>query len=185
MALEHDKIKGWFDTDYSHNTATREMASDDLVFYHVTQWDDNALTESQLQYRGQFDVLRKAGRHILSGLRANPVQIDFEPVDESRQDGADLIDGLYRSDDRSNSSQESYDMASQESVVCGYGAWRLTTEYVSMRSVLAAQASHLPDPMAMGFRSRLLSVEVCKGSYFLLPTLHTSAGSPESAQVNR
>jgi len=134
MALEHDKIKGWFDTDYSHNTATREMASDDLVFYHVTQWDDNALTESQLQYRGQFDVLRKAGRHILSGLRANPVQIDFEPVDESRQDGADLIDGLYRSDDRSNSSQESYDMASQESVVCGYGAWRLTTEYVSMRS---------------------------------------------------
>jgi len=104
------------------------------VFYHITQWDDNILGESQLQYRGQFDVIRKAGRHILSGLRANPVQVDFNPVDESRQDGADLLDGLYRSDDRSNTSQEAYDNASQEAMVCGMGAWRLQTEYVSMRS---------------------------------------------------
>lgn len=123
------ELKRKHDKAFQSGEVTREQASDDLVFYHVTQWDDNLLSNSQLQYRGQFDILRKAGRQILSTLSSNPVQVDFEPKAESRDDGADLIDGLYRSDDRTNSSVESYAIAAQESVVCGYGAWLLYTEY--------------------------------------------------------
>ena len=134
MSLELTELKTLFDKAYNHGGITREKASDDLVFYHVTQWDDNLLGESQLQYKGQFDVLRKAGRHILSELRANPIQIDFQPVDETRDDGAELLDGLYRGDDRRNTSLEAYMVGSQESVVCGVGAWYLYTEYVSNRS---------------------------------------------------
>ena len=131
--LEIKDLKELQDKAFIHGQVTRERAADDMVFYWVTQWDDGAIADSQLAYKGQFDVLRKAGRQIIADLRANPVQVDFEPKAESRQDGADLIDGLYRSDDRVNSTIESYDNATGEAVVCGVGAWELYTEYESSR----------------------------------------------------
>lgn len=133
MALDLIELKRLHDKAYSHNQITRERAADDLVFYWVTQWDDNLLGQSQLQYRGEFNVLRKAGRQIIQDLRANPVQVDFEPNNEGRQDGADILDGIYRTDDRRNTTMEAYDTASAEAVVCGVGAWELYTEYQTNR----------------------------------------------------
>lgn len=132
--LELDTIKKLHDKAYQSGQVTRERAADDMVFYHVTQWDDNLLADSQLQYRGEFNVLRKAGRQIIQDLRNNPVQVDFEPKDETRLDAGELIDGVYRSSERNNTSMEAYDNAMQESVVCGVGAWVLFTEYESNRA---------------------------------------------------
>lgn len=132
--LELKELKELHDKAYNYNTVTRERAADDMIFGWVTQWDDNLLGEAQLQYRGEFNILRKAYRQIIADLRANPVQVDFEPVDEGRDDGADLLDGLYLSDDRVNTTLESYDNAASEAVVCGIGAWELYTEYESNRA---------------------------------------------------
>lgn len=133
MPLDLEDIKSLHDKAYNKGDVPREQASDDLVFAWVTQWDDNLLGESQLQYRGEFNILRKAMRQIMSDLRANPVSIDFSPKAESRDDGADFLDGLYRTDDRYNRSIEAYDNAMQEAVVCGIGGWILETEYESNR----------------------------------------------------
>ena len=127
--LKLKDLKELHDKAYQANQITREQASDDLVFYWVTQWDDQLLNDSQLQYRGQFDILRKAGRQIMSDLRLNPVQPDFKPKNEARDDDAELLDGIYRSADRRLDSQEAYDYATQDAVVCGFGAWELYTEY--------------------------------------------------------
>lgn len=132
--MELKELKTLHDKAYNYNTITRERGADDTVFYYVTQWDDNLLGDSELQYRGEFNVLRKAGRQIMADLRANPIQVDFDPKAGTRQDGADLLDGLYLSDDRVNSTQESYDNASNEAVVCGVGAWELYTDYESNRA---------------------------------------------------
>lgn len=132
--MQLSTLKKMFDKAYTSGQTTREKSADELVFYWVTQWDENLLSTVPLQYRGQFDILRKAGRKILSDLRANPVQPDFKPKDESRKDDAEILDGIYRAEDRSLSSQEAYDYASQDAVVCGFGAWELFTEYVSNRS---------------------------------------------------
>jgi len=132
--MELKKLKRMHDKAYNSGLVTRERAADDSVFYWVTQWDDNLLGETQLQYRGEFNILRKAGRQIMADLRANPIQVDFDPKDSTREDGADLIDGLYRSDDRINTSIEAYDNASAEAVVCGVGAWELYTEYATNRA---------------------------------------------------
>lgn len=131
MSLDLNELKRLHDKAYNKGQVTRERASDDLVFYHVTQWDDNLLGESTLSYRGQFDILRKAGRQILTDLATNPIQIDFRPKATSRDDGADLMDGLYLSDDRRNDSIEAYSMSQQEAVVCGIGAWEIFSEYES------------------------------------------------------
>lgn len=128
------KIKEIFDKDFQYGQDVRQKAADDSLFYRVTQWDSAILGESSLQYRGQFDVLRKAGRQIMADLRSNPVQVNFVPKDEGREDGADILDGLYLTDDRANTSLEAYDNAVEEAVVCGVGAWELYTKYHSDRA---------------------------------------------------
>lgn len=128
------KLKDLHDKAYCYGQETRLRAADDMLFYHVTQWDDAILGGSSLQYRGQFDVLRKAGRQIIADLRSNPIQVNFVPKSESRDDGADLLDGLYLTDDRANTTLESYDNGVGEAVVCGVGAWELYTEYASNRA---------------------------------------------------
>lgn len=127
--MDLEQLKKLHDKAYQANQVTRDKASDDLVFYWVTQWDDNLLSESQLQYRGEFNILRKAGRDLIGNLRANTFQVDFEPRDESRDDGGDLMDGIYRTTEHDNTSIEAYNNGMQETVVCGVGAWELYTEY--------------------------------------------------------
>jgi hypothetical protein len=126
--LDLDKLKQLHDKAYDSGQQTRDKASDDLMFYWVTQWDDNLLDTSQLQYRGEFNILRKAGRQIMSNIHANPVQVDFEPTSDD-PDGADVMDGLYRGSCRSNTSKESFDNGVNEAIVAGVGAWELVNEY--------------------------------------------------------
>ena len=68
--LEHEDIIKMHDAAYQRGQVTRERAADDLVFAWVTQWDDQLLGESQLQYRGEFNILRKAMRQIISDLKS-------------------------------------------------------------------------------------------------------------------
>lgn len=131
--LTLDELQKMHDKAYLQNQQTRENAADDLVFYAVTQWDDQLLNGSQLQYRGEFNIIRKAGRQIMAELNANPVQVDFEPRDEEREDGGELLDGIYRSVDRENTSQDAYENAKNEMIICGVGAWKLYTKYETLR----------------------------------------------------
>jgi hypothetical protein len=133
MSLDLDQIKKMVDKGYQSGQTGRQQASDDLVFARVTQWDDNLLEDTNLAFRGEFNILKKAHRQIMGDLAANPVQVDFEPKDEDRDDGADLLDGMYRADDRLNTSQEAYTYASADAVDGGFGAWELFTEYSSSR----------------------------------------------------
>ena len=128
------RIKADFDADYTHNQTTRIKAADDLLFSRVTQFDSSLLESSQLGYKGEFNILRKATREIMSDLRTNQVQIEFEPKADSRETDAELLNGLYLSCDRENTSIEAYDNASQECVDCGIGGWELLTEYESNRA---------------------------------------------------
>ena len=133
MPLELVELKRMHDKAFIASQTTRERGADDLVFYWVTQWDENVLQDSQLAYRGEFNILRKAGRQILADLSMNPVQIDFVPKDDTRDDAADLLDGLYRADTNKNTSIEAFNNAQIETVVCGVGAWELRTEYATKR----------------------------------------------------
>lgn len=133
MPLELNDLKQLHDKAYLSAQLTREKGADDLVFYWITQWDDSVLQDSQLSYKGEFNILRKAGRQILADLSMNPVQVDFIPKDGTRDDAADLLDGLYRSDCNKNDSIEAFTNAQIECVVCGVGAWELETEYATKR----------------------------------------------------
>ncbi len=104
-----------------------------MVFAWVTQYDDELLGALSLEYKGEFNILRKAMREIIADLQSNPVQVDFE-TDSDDVDKAEFMDGKYRATTRENVSIEAFENADQEAVVCGVGAWRLKTEYKSMRN---------------------------------------------------
>jgi hypothetical protein len=132
--LTIEELRDMHGKAYVHNQTTRIAAADDLLFQFVSQWDSSLLDNFQLGYKGQFDILTKAIRENMSDLRTNQVQVEFEPKAESREADADLLNGIYLSVDRENTSIEAYDNASQECVTCGLGGWELYTEYESNRA---------------------------------------------------
>jgi len=134
MNLTHEELKKLHDKAYSNGYDTRLKSADDMLFAWVTQWDDTYLAESDLGYRGEFNIIRKAMRQITTDLISNPVQVDFDPVDETNEDAADIMDGMYRSDMRNNTSLEAKKNASQETIVCGVGAWELRNEWKTNRA---------------------------------------------------
>lgn len=127
--LELDDLMKMHDKAYDNGYDTRLKAADDSVFAWITQWDDTYLAQSDLGYRGEFNILRKAMRQILTDLILNPVQVDFDPIEGTDESGADIMDGMYRADMRNNVSQEAKKNANQEAVVCGVAAWELRNEY--------------------------------------------------------
>ena len=115
----HEKLLKLHDKAYEAGMVTREQAADDMVFALITQWDDNLLGESQLLYRGEFDMLHKAIRQTVAELYANPITVDFEPKSRKDKSGAEIADGMYRTDMSTNESQQAKLNAIQETVICG------------------------------------------------------------------
>lgn len=133
--LDLEEIKELHDKAYTHNQTTRISAADDRLFAYITQWDSSVLEDTQLGYKGEFNIIRKAVRDIMADLDSNPVQIDFEPKSQSRKgkDEANILNGIYLTRDRMNTSIEAKGNACQETVDCGIGGWELVTEYDSYR----------------------------------------------------
>lgn len=131
--LDHAELLRLHDTAYNNNYDTRLKAADDMLFAWVTQWDDTYLSESDLGYRGEFNIVRKAMRQIITDLISNPISVDFDPVDDTDDSASDIMDGMYRSDMRNNTSQEAKKNANQEAVVCGVAAWELRNEWKTSR----------------------------------------------------
>ena len=77
MSLSHKDLLTLHDKAYNNGYDTRLKAADDMLFAWISQWDDTYLAESDLGYRGEFNILRKAMRQITTDLIANPIQVDF------------------------------------------------------------------------------------------------------------
>jgi hypothetical protein len=117
--LDLKQLKDMQDKAYESGYDTRLKAADDMLFAWVSQWDDSFLQSSDLSTRFEFNIIRKAQRQILTDLILNPIQVDFDPVDDTFEEASDIMDGVYRADMRNNKSQEAKKNANQESVVCG------------------------------------------------------------------
>jgi len=135
MSLTLEDIKKMHDAAFTSGSDNRERAATEMSFYYVTQWDDTQLQNSQISFKGEFDLLRKAGRDILSDLTMNRVQIDFEPEGDTPEQSIEALDGIYRKRDLDNLSVEAYEVGQVETVICGAGAWELYTEYQDYRGL--------------------------------------------------
>lgn len=143
--MELEDFKKLHDKAYTHNQVTRERASDDLLFYWITQWGDKFLESSTIQTRMEFNQIRKAGRKIITDLKTNPIQVEFQPVEGTDDLLADTVDGMYRADMRANTAIEAKENASVESMVCGFGAWEeVTVDIVGKRGKKTRKIQRMP-----------------------------------------
>lgn len=131
--LDFEEIQERYECARNYNSTRRQEAQDELYFYWISHYSEEWRAALPLRFQGQFDQLRKAGRKIIADLSANQVQPDFQPVEGTDPDMADLMDKMYRTDARRNDSRESIHNAINECIPCGFGAWRLVTEYETDR----------------------------------------------------
>lgn len=127
--MDLEDIKELVDDAESSTSATREEASDMLVFGRISQWDDDIGADVQTEFRGTFDIIKSRRNRIIAELWSNPVDITFKPKDGAEPEAADTLTGMYRTD--MLRSEESIETALQDQVDCGFGAFRYVTEYES------------------------------------------------------
>lgn len=118
-----------FDRDFSSSYEARQEAVNDLFFSRVSQWDEWLENFVTLQYRGQFDIVRPVVRKLVAEMRQNPIEVRYRPKDGANPDSADILQGMYRTDVRSNTARTAINIAVREQLEAGVGAWRWVTEH--------------------------------------------------------
>ena len=127
--MDHERILELVESAEVSTDVTREEASNMLVFARVSQWDDDIANDVLTQFRGTFDIVKKKRNRILGELWSNPIDITFKAKDGADPEGAETLGGMYRTD--MITSEEALETAVQDQVDCGFGAFRLVTEYES------------------------------------------------------
>ena len=127
--MDLEDIKELVDDAESSTSATRDEASDMLVFGRISQWDDEIGADVQTEFRGTFDIIKSRRNRIIAELWSNPVDITLKPKDGAEEDAAETLTGMYRTD--MLRSEEALETALQDQVDCGFGAFRYVTEYES------------------------------------------------------
>lgn len=115
-------------------TEIRKQAKEDLEFLAGKQWPEEIKHERELQGRPCLTInqLPSYVRHVVNEARQNSPAIHIHPVDRGDDDDtADVISGLVRHIEEDSSADIAYDTARQYATACGFGAFRITTDYVS------------------------------------------------------
>jgi hypothetical protein len=127
MNLDHRDMLRMHDNAYIASQDARERAANDLIFARWTHWDTGFISDN-LEFRGEFDLLKKARRKNMGELRSNPVQVSFIAGMDGDDKTAGILEKKYRYDMSSQSARTCLIMAQQDQIDCGFGAWRLSTE---------------------------------------------------------
>lgn len=128
----HERAMTRFAKCYSSQREMRLQCVADRRFVYVpgAQWDGNLGEQFANRPRFEVNKVQMSVMRIFSEYRNNRVSVDFRAKDESANDDtADILDGLYRSDEQECNAQEAYDTAFDEGVSGGMGAWRLRCDY--------------------------------------------------------
>lgn len=110
----------------------RDAALDDLEFVEGEQWPDDVKTEREKEGRPCL-VINKTPlyvRQIVNDIRQIRPSIKVRPVDsQSDPETAEVINGMIRAIEQDSSAESAYDWAAEYAVKCGFGYWRITTDY--------------------------------------------------------
>lgn len=129
----HQKALAEFDNIQSALRDERLQCLQDRRFYSIAgaQWEGPLGQQFENKPKFEVNKIHLSVIRIINEYRNNRITVDFTSTDGVEDDDlADTCDGLYRADEEDSSAEEAYDNAFEEAVGGGFGAWRLTTEYV-------------------------------------------------------
>ena len=94
------------------------------------QWEGPLGDQFENKPRFEVNKIHMAVLRIINEYRNNRITVNFSSKDGEEYDKlADTCAGLYRANEQDSGAEEAYDNAFEESVMGGFGAWRLRTEY--------------------------------------------------------
>lgn len=128
----HARALERFDRAYTGQREIRLQCAQDrrFVFVPGAQYDGDIGEQFANRARFEINKMHQAVLRTFSEYRNNRVTVDFRPADDDTSDDtAEFLDGLYRGDEQESGGQEAYDTAFEEGVAGGFGAWRLMSAY--------------------------------------------------------
>lgn len=117
-----------YHTDKQYRWEVLDRATESLYFARWSHYDDSFGDFCQTHYRGQFDLVRKEKRRITSEFRQNPVTIKYDAYNEEDEEAAEIMTGMYRNNILRSDCKDCFNMAQEDQLDCGMGAWRIVTE---------------------------------------------------------
>lgn len=117
--------------------ATRELrdkALDDLRFVTGDQWPDSIRRQRDQDGRPCLTINRLPAfvKQVVNDQRQNRPAIKISPVDDQGDpDTAEILAGLCRHIEANSGADVAYDTAFESAVRCGFGAFRILTDYTA------------------------------------------------------
>jgi hypothetical protein len=112
----------------------RAEALEDLEFYSGDQWDDVILRDRKSDRRPALTINKLPAfcNQVINDMRQSRPSLKIRPVDTATDpETAEVIDGLVRSVLSNGDAREAIDNASFYQVTCGFGYFRILTDYVA------------------------------------------------------
>ena len=120
-----------FDSD------TRTEALDDMRFVGGQQWPDQMRRTRELEARPCLTINKLPAflHQITNDQRQNKPGIKIHPVDDGAdQKTAEIIQGMIRHIEYASNADVAYDTAVNSAAACGFGYFRLVTDYCDEKS---------------------------------------------------
>lgn len=111
----------------------RKAAREDREFFAGDQWLPADRNNREVQCRPILTINRLPvfARQIIGDARQNKPSIKIYPAEDGDVEIAEIYEGLIRNIEYVSSAPDAYDTAFESAVICGIGAWRVCTDYVS------------------------------------------------------
>ena len=128
-------IQDAINIDYNATADQRDQADEDIRFVDVPggMWEDlfPDFFSDDNRPKMEFNKVHQSVYRSIGEWVTNRFRPKFRPEgDSANEKDAQLLNGLYRKDERRSGGFEAYDTAVEEMFKCGIGHWRLTTEFV-------------------------------------------------------
>ena len=113
----------------------RDECNEDIRFCHVTggmweDWMNEVYGDDADRVRIEFDIASDFVNGFVGEWKDNRAGVYFSPDDdETSDDDADRITGIYRADFNDNGGKPAVDLAVEEMAECGIGHFQIKTEF--------------------------------------------------------
>jgi len=126
------EAKDRFEAVQSREGTQRSLAVEDLRFVneHDGMWDEDARSKRKDRPRLTINRIRPAIDQIIGDQKQNRTSIKVRPASgEADKATAVIYEGTIRNIESQSQAENVYDDGFEEAVTCGYGGWRVNTEF--------------------------------------------------------
>jgi hypothetical protein len=131
-----------------------EAAGDDLRFAMGEQWPDEVTAERREDNRPMLTInmMEQFISQVVGELRQNRPSIKVFPADtQASKDVAKILTEMIRGIEYESDAQTAYITAADQGVTCGWGAFRINTDYVKGGFEQKIVIERIPDSLSVYF----------------------------------